>query len=87
MSASSAWSAPPLTSGGASSGRQSDLDLRVAAAAAGAPALVARLYRLADVGSTDGATDEASRLDAIRRAGLADLSPDKLQALIARARS
>jgi hypothetical protein len=66
--------------------RESELDQKVASAVSSAPGLVASLYRKADLGVGEGATDEASRIDALRRSGLADLPADKLRALIARAR-
>jgi hypothetical protein len=67
--------------------RESELDKSIAQAVPGAGALVAALYRKADLGIADGTTDEATRVDAIRRSGLADLPADKLRALIARAKS
>jgi len=64
----------------------SELDDSIGQAVSQAQALYARLFQKADIGTPEGSTDEATRIAAMRRAGLADLPADKLKALVARAR-
>jgi hypothetical protein len=66
-------------------GTESELVSLVAQAVAKAPGLYAQLLKKADLGAPEGASDDATKVAAIRRAGLADLPPEKLRALIARA--
>jgi hypothetical protein len=64
----------------------SELEGAIGQAVVGAPDLYAWVYQKADLGVAEGTTDDAARVAAIRRSGLADVPPDKLKSLIARAR-
>ena len=67
-------------------GGASELDRAIAQAIEGGPSLWASLFGSADLG-VDAGADEALAAQALRRAGVADLAPDKLRALIAKARA
>jgi hypothetical protein len=65
---------------------ESELDRSIKAALDSGAGLWASLFAHADLGVEPGA-DDATAAAALKRAGITDLTPDKIRALIARARS